>query len=277
MGQRYLINGTDEALSPFDRGFAYGDGVFRTLKVRYGKPIGWDFQYQKLVADCQRMGIEAPEADLFLSDIYKLVEDDKSESSCVIKLFVTRGVGERGYAFSAASTPMRVTLRANLPLYRDEWLAEGVCLYPCETRLSHQPKLAGIKHLNRLENVLARNEWDNTDYFDGLMMDVSSNVIECTSSNIFIRTKQKLITPKLDMCGVAGVTRDLILSFGQALGLDVAEDSVSWDDFIQADEVVVCNSLYGVFQVLQIQERFWPKQQLAPKCRALLNKVYAFV
>lgn len=277
MEQRYLINGTDEKLSPFDRGFAYGDGVFRTLKVRYGKPLGWDFHYQKLVSDCQAIGIVAPEPELFLTDIYKLLEDEKTQTSCVMKLMVTRGLGERGYAFPAIASPVRVTLKTNLPLYREEWVEQGVVLYQCNTRLSHQPKLAGIKHLNRLENVLARNEWRDPRYFDGVMMDEASKVIECSSSNIFIRRNHQLLTPKLNLCGVAGVTRSLILSFGQALDMEILEADISWEDFIQADEVIVCNSLYGVFQVRQVNATNWPSQQLAQKCSALLNKVYAFV
>lgn len=273
----YLVNGTKEMISPLDRGFAYGDGVFRTLKVRYGKPLGWDFHYQKLESDCRKLGIVAPEQDLFLSDIHKMLEENKTDSTCVIKLMVTRGKGDRGYKYPTLSTPVRVTIKSAMPNYDASYADIGVTLYQCETVLSHQSKLAGIKHLNRLENVLARNEWSDHRYFDGLMLDREKRVIECTSANVFIRNGNQLITPELNLCGVAGVTRDLILSFGQALELEARADTISLEALMQADEVIICNSLYGAFQVIKFNDKEWTPQPLAVKCRDLLNRVYAFV
>lgn len=273
----YLVNGSKDAISPLDRGFAYGDGVFRTLKVKYGKPLGWNFHYQKLESDCRKLGIVAPEQDLFLSDIHKLVEENKTDALCVIKLMVTRGNGERGYKYPTLSTPLRVTLKLAMPMYDDSFATFGVKLYQCNTVLSYQPLLAGIKHLNRLENVLGKNENSDHRYFDGLMLDSDGRVIECTSSNIFIRQGRRLTTPALNRCGISGVTRDLILSFGQALDLETYIDDITLTTLVNADEVIICNSLYGAFQVIALNEYQWRPQGLATQCRDLLNRVYTFV
>lgn len=273
----YLVNGSKEAITPLDRGFSYGDGVFRTLKVRYGKPLGWNFHYQKLESDCRKLGIVAPEQDLFLSDIHKLAEENKTDALCVIKLMVTRGHGERGYKYPILSTPLRVTIKSAMPMYDDTYATFGVRLYQCNTVLSYQPLLAGIKHLNRLENVLGKNENSDHRYFDGLMLDSDGRVIECTSSNIFIRQGHRLITPALNRCGISGVTRDLILSFGQALDLETSIDDITLTTLLNADEVIICNSLYGAFQVIALNEYQWTPQTLATQCRDLLNRVYTFV
>ena len=124
---------------------------------------------------------------------------------------ITRGEGERGYAPPAVTTPTRVIIKSYLPKYAESNYTQGVALHVCNTRLNAQPKLAGIKHLNRLENVLARMEWKSEAIFDGLMLDASGNVIECTMSNIFARYGDDLITPDLSQCGVAGITRQQII------------------------------------------------------------------
>jgi len=270
----YLINGSfDQAISVFDRGFSYGDGVFRTIKIHNGLPVSWPFHYQKLVADCAVIGIVCPSAELLMGDLQKLFEKElfSEDLTQVAKIIITRGEGERGYAPPVITVPTRVLIKSGLPHYAESNYHQGVQLHVCNIRLAAQPKLAGIKHLNRLENVLARMEWREDTIFDGLLLDQSGNVIECTMSNLFARFGTDLFTPNLNLCGVSGITRQRIFGLGNVLGLNVAEKSFTLDQLLQADEVIICNSLFGAFQVTRINNTRWPEQALAAKIRAVVT------
>lgn len=270
----YLINGSfDQAISVYDRGFAYGDGVFRTMKIRNGLPVSWPFHYQKLVADCAAIGIVCPSAELLMSDLQKLFERDifSDDITHVAKIMITRGEGERGYAPPVITVPTRVVVKSDFPHYAGSLYEQGAQLHVCNIRLAIQPKLAGIKHLNRLENVLARMEWREDTIFDGLLLDPSGNVIECTMSNVFARFGRDLITPDLSQCGVSGITRQRILGLGSVLGMNIQVKSLTLDEFLQADEIIICNSLYGAFQVTGINQKTWPQQELAASIRNIVT------
>ena len=270
----YLINGDfNQAISPLDRGFAYGDGVFRTMVIRSGLPVNWPLHYQKLVADCAAIGIVCPSAELLMSDFLQLfsIEDVDSEKQEVAKIMITRGEGERGYKPPAVTTPTRVIIKSAMPQYAKESYAGGVQLHVCNTRLSSQVKLAGVKHLNRLENILARMEWRDEDIFDGVLLDQQGGVIECTMSNIFARFDKVLVTPDLSECGVAGITRQRICDVSSALNLTAEVAPLSLSRMLQADELIICNSLYGAFQVSKIGDTTWAPQALAKTFRNLLS------
>jgi 4-amino-4-deoxychorismate lyase len=253
-----LINGSfSQAISPLDRGFAYGDGVFRTLVVRYGLPENWPLHYQKLVADCAAINIVCPSAELLMSDLQQLFLPDEV---AVAKIVVTRGEGTRGYTPPAITAPTRVVIKSAMPEYPKERFEEGVNLIVCETRLALQPKLAGVKHLNRLENVLARMEWNDqtingVSIADGILLDTNDNVIECTAANIFARFGDTLITPSLSQCGVAGITRQRIFELAHTLSLKTNIESFDLKKLLAADEVIICNSIYGAWQVKQIDNK----------------------
>lgn len=264
-----IVNGICELyVSPFDRGLAYGDGVFRTIKAAHGKPDTWALHYQKLKQDCEAIGLVCPSAELLMADIALLhITGQKS----VIKIIVTSGPGERGYQ-RGASASTRIVSSAVFPEYPDKNFSHGITLYPCNLRLSHQPLLAGVKHLNRLENVLARAEWSDPDITDGLLLDEDGLVIECVSSNIFARFGRKLVTPALDKCGVAGITRQRILD--AAPKLDYATEILPMDMnlLLKSDEIIICNSLYGAWQVLELQgHKKWAAQGLAEQIRKVLE------
>ena len=276
--QHYLINGSfDAVISPFDRGFAYGDGVFRTMKMVDGLPENWPLHYQKLVADCAAINIVCPSAELLMSDLQQLfLPFDLSENPLAIaKIIITRGAGNRGYTPPAITAPMRVITKSAMLQYPELRFSEGVSLTVCETRLASQPKLAGIKHLNRLENVLARMEWTDTHttngIADGIMVDNAGNVIECTAANIFARFSDTLITPSLTQCGVAGITRQRIIDLAHTLSLKAKVEVIDLPTLLSADEVIICNSLYSAWQVKSIQEKMLKTGTLAANIRAALS------
>ena len=123
MQRSYLINGSfDHTISPFDRGFAYGDGVFRTMKIVQGLPENWPLHYQKLVADCAVINIVCPSAELLMGDLQQLFSPiDLSENQLAIaKIIITRGAGNRGYTPPAITAPMRVVTKSAMPQYDEK-------------------------------------------------------------------------------------------------------------------------------------------------------------
>ncbi len=243
--QTYIVNGSfDYAISPLDRGFAYGDGVFRTMIVRNGLPECWPQHYQKLVADCAAINIVCPSAELLISDLQLLFTEQEiaDDSVTVVKIIITRGEGERGYAPPAITSPLRVMIKTDMPTYPNEYFDEGVDLHICKTTLATQPLLAGVKHLNRLENVLARMEWTDPNIVDGMMLDSDQHVIECTSANIFICNGNTLTTPSLDLCGIAGITRQRVMDLAHLIGLSIKVESFKLEQLFAADAVIITNS-----------------------------------
>ena len=264
-----LVNGVADAMiQPTDRGLSYGDGIFRTLLLRDAFNRNWQRHYAKLAADCLRLGIVCPEASLFEQDIIRCKQE---ENVGVVKLTVTRGIGQRGYMPQQAAIPTRIVSTAPLPAYAPQCIDDGVAVRVCQLRLSRQPLLAGIKHLNRLENVLARGEWQDPDIMEGLLQDEAGYVIGGTMTNVFAVRGRQLYTPELSNSGIAGVTRERMLGFAVGLGLSVRVTQLSLADILESDEVMLCNSIIGVWQVRELGQKRWQKGQYVKLFRALLE------
>lgn len=249
-----------------DRGVADGDGLFETIRVVDQRPLLLSRRLQRLEAGCQRLNIPCQPEQLRA----QILEFSAALGDGVAKLILTRGDGQRGYAPPRPSLPRTLLLGSPAPAYPREHAERGVQLYPCATRLAEQPALAGMKHLNRLEQVLARSEWQDPAFAEGLMRDMSGRVIEGVYSNIFLISKGVLQTPSLERCGIAGVMRAEILERAQRAGIAVEVCDVSFEALLAADEVFVCNSLYGIWPVRQLKSHVWP---LGPLTRKLQNLI----
>jgi 4-amino-4-deoxychorismate lyase len=253
VAESLLINGAPgDSVGVFDRGLAYGDGVFRTLAVQGGRPEFWARHMAKLAADCGALGIPAPDAGLLAADARRLLA---GEDRMVLKIIVTRGAGGRGYKPPVPPTPTRIVLRAPWPDYPAALAEQGVALRLCDTRLGLQPKLAGVKHLNRLEQVLARDEWSDPAIHEGLMCDSDGRAVEGVMSNLFVLRGGRLFTPDLGRCGVAGVMRGLVLEIAARQGIDARIADLALDELRSADEIFLTNSLIGLWPVRQFDGR----------------------
>jgi len=255
-----LVNGQPAAsISVADRGLMYGDGVFRTFRAQGGMPLGWARQWRKLVADCTALGIPYPEESLVRDEVSRLLAETPD---CAVKIVITRGVGQRGYSLPDDPVPTRVVMISPLPTYPEYYAREGVVVHLCDLRLAAQPRLAGVKHLNRLENVLARMEWQDPNVAEGLLRDEAGNAVEGVMSNLFVCHNNALITPELSRCGVAGVTRERVLEWAARRGVSAEVRNVPLEEVLAADEVFLCNSLVGIWPVRKLAGQEWGKGPL---------------
>ena len=254
-----LINGeAKETISIFDRGLQYGDGLFETMAVRNGKVHLWESHWQRLMSGCEKLSITLPDKEVVEKEI-DLLCNENSESLFVIKLIVTRGEGQRGYRFNNKQDVTRILSSHSWPDYPDSYQTEGVAVRYCETTLSENSTLAGVKHLNRLEQVLARNEWDTDEFQEGLMLTMQGNVVDGIMSNIFAVKDNMLFTPGLSLSGVAGVMRKTIIDIAKKCGLAVFEKDFTKSELEAADELFLSNSLFGIWPIRVIAKSRFTK------------------
>ena len=264
-----LVDGSPaDSIPADDRGLAYGDGVFRTLAMRSGAVPLWGRHYAKLAADCHALAIEPPPESLLGEDL-KLVS--ASMADCAIRITVTRGSGGRGYALPHRVVPRRIVAASPLPDYPAAYSTQGVNVRYCTQRLAAQPALAGVKHLNRLENVLARAEWHDPAITEGLLRDADGMVIEGTRCNLFLMEQGFLVTPELSRCGVAGVTRDTLIELAAGHGMACRVEPVSCERLEAAHEVMLVNSLIGIWPVARLGSRTWDSFETAIRMRKWLH------
>lgn len=251
------------ALSIRNRGLLYGDGVFRTLLAEQGVARHWALHYQKLHHDCAALGIVCPEFAQLTAELAQLLV---AAPNGVVKIVVTRGEGVRGFAPPTPATPTHFWDTTPLPAYPAHYQTDGVDICVCQLRLGEQPRLAGIKHLNRLENVLAAAEIH--DAVEGLMLDRQDRVIEGTRSNVLMVKDGQLFTPDLSRCGVAGLQRQRIMA-----KMDVQMTDLRVENLLEADEVFLVNSVIGVWSVRRLGARHWTQFSTAQRVRhALLQE-----
>lgn len=245
-----LINGhSANTISITDRGLQYGDGLFETIAIVDGRLLCWDEHMARLEDGCRRLNIDFPGTQQLADEARQLTGESRR---AVLKIVMTRGSAGRGYAPSPEAIPTRILSLNPWPDYPAANRENGVRVRFCETRLSSNPLLAGMKHLNRLEQVMARGEWQDPDIAEGLMLDQTGNVIEGTMSNLFVCHRGTLMTPDVARSGVAGIIRGRVLALARDLQVDAMIATLDLGDIETADELFLCNSLIGIWPVAEI-------------------------
>ncbi len=269
------VNGVlGAAVSPLDRGLAYGDGLFETVAVRRGKRPLWSMHLQRLTQSAERLNIPLPPTLESYSDQLLQAAASQGLRDGTLKVILTRGSGGRGYAPPINSEPMLCLAFYPLQDTSGAPAKDGVKVYVCEQRLGHNPTLAGLKHLNRLEQVLARAEWQDEEFSEGLLLDIENHVIEATASNIFMVREAVLVTPDLALSGVSGILRRLIIErLAPELGYQVVIESVSLEQLQQADEIFLCNSVRGIWPVISLGQTYPRSLTVGSVTRALQRQV----
>jgi 4-amino-4-deoxychorismate lyase len=267
-----LIDGVEGATLPIDdRGLQYGDGLFETLLLRRGHPRFLEEHLARLRLGCTRLGIHFAAMAELRADVASFA--GIAPSLAILKIIVTRGSAtQRGYAPRGDAPPRRIVSLWPAPAPRTDF-ASGLQLQVAKLRLGENPALAGIKHLNRLENVLAAAELTGTASFDVLLLDAGGNII-CGSMSNVVR-EGAVATPLLDRCGVAGVMRGIVLRECHTLGIDATQERLTLADLKSADEVFVTNARIGVVPVRRVGEHSFGMNRLALKLRAHIETLDA--
>jgi 4-amino-4-deoxychorismate lyase len=269
MSSAVLVNGRAPAdpggaIAHNDRGLSYGDGLFETTLLRGGAVRFVQAHLSRLRQGCERLRIQYPGDELLMADILGVAG---SQRDGVIKIIVTRGSGGRGYRPDAHMQSTRIVALHPLPVFTSE---TGSAARWCETRLSRNPALAGMKHLNRLEQVLAQLELDDAGG-EGLMRDTEGELVCATASNVFIGRHDALFTPDLRYCGVRGVMRGQVLRAAGELGIAVSEEPLWPRDLDEATEVFVTNAVRGIRSVTAVDALRWEAGTLARRLAAALE------
>lgn len=269
----YQFSEKRSVIDPGERGFHYGDGLFETIAIRKGEPRLWNYHVERLTTGCKQLGIEVPRAASLRWRLETALEEsDHDANFCVAKIIVTAGTSQRGYGRSMqtpAATYMGVYPGAplNQPAY-----VKGVATTLCETRLAVGSPVAGLKTLNRIEQVLARSECLPTGAFEGLTRDADDRLICGTMSNLFIVKDKEIKTPSLERCGVAGTMRRFVIDLLKQETTHVDVIDMDENELIDADEVFIANSQMGVVPVHRCGNHKWAIGDTTRNVMALLAR-----
>ncbi len=264
-----LINGVQRtSLDITDRGLQYGDGVFETIRVQQGIPLFLSKHIQRLLDGCTQLFIRFPDQGVLKREIKTLSASIKHG---IVKIIVTRGKGGRGYRCPEQTEPTRIVSTHPLPDYPIDTFTQGVRIRVCQTRLSDNPYLAGIKHLNRLEQIIARNEWNAAEIFEGLVLDTQGNVVEGTMSNLFCVKNARLFSPTIDRCGVKGVMRSVVIELAKAQNISVDIGRITLTEVKNSDEIFLTNSVIELWPVSWLEDTCFNVGPITAKIKQWLD------
>ena len=267
-----LIDGAPGAgVSALDRGLHFGDGLFETIACVNGRPRCLALHLERLTLGCSRLGI-APPTGALREEVERLAA---AAQRSIVKVILTRGAAQaRGYAVTGREQPTRIVIRYPWPEEPPLSGAEGARVRIARTRLGENPALAGLKHCNRLEQILARSEPGSENVDEALMLSASGKVISGTMSNVFVvdgpRESPRLRTPAVTLCGVAGVMRRVVLREAGRAGIAAAESDLTPEELGAAHEVFLTNARLGVLPVGAIEGRSLPVGPLTRRMQVLL-------
>ncbi len=261
---------SEAELGPDDRGLAYGDGLFETIAIKEGRLLRLERHLKRLAGGLERLGIPAaPVMRKLESSLPTLIKDHRM---AVAKLIVTRGSSARGYRPPAEPKPVIQLGVGSRPEIPDTQYLTGVRVGFCRTPVSHAPHLAGIKHLNRLDQVMAAAECAS-DWDEGLMFDPDGYLIGGTKTNIFLLKGGGLLTPRLDRCGVAGIMRDIVIAAADKQGIPLREMRLRRSHLQDAEGVFLTNTLVGAWPVAHIEAQSYPIPALLEPLRWQMDQL----
>lgn len=269
-----LVNGVAaEALSVLDRGLHFGDGVFETIACLHGRPRFIALHLQRLEHGCRRLGIAAPPARAVREEIERLAG---AADRAIVKVIVTRGPAvARGYAIGGREQATRVAIRYPWPVEEPALQQQGVGVRVAAMRLGENPALAGIKHCNRLEQILARSEPEDGAAAEALLLSRSGMLVSGTMTNVFVVDGPphlpRLRTPTVDLCGVAGIMRRVVLREAARAGIEARECALWPADLAAATEVFLTNARVGIWPVARLGERTLGPRPVTRRLQQLLQ------
>lgn len=266
----YLINGKASDLLPVaDRGLQFGDGCFTTARVREGRIALLAAHRARLQQACARLAIPFDAWEMLDEEMRRMA---LPHADGVLKVTITRGAGGRGYSSADCQQPTRILSISAAPAHYARWKETGATLALSPVPLGRNPYLAGLKHLNRLEQVLIRSHLEQTNADEALVLDSDGWLTECCAANLFWRCGRDVYTPRLDQAGVNGIMRQFIIAQLTPTAYRVVEVNAPLSALEQADEVLICNALMPVVPVQRYADLHWSARELyqflAPICES---------
>jgi len=260
-----IINGEfKDSISVYDRGLAYGDGFFETMlwdsfEKKKETIFGVEFwlRHLKRIKDgCRLIQINFPSDDEIVRQRNIILKASlKEKKSGLLKMIITRGVGGRGYKFEKNMSPTVIFLSLQKPKIEKEYFKSGVKVKICKTHLSKNTNLFGFKHLNRLDSVLARSEWEDKNFFEGVFVDSKQNILEGTMTNIFFVQKKTLITPPIIDSGINGVMRQVVIDNAKFFFDKVIIQNINLSDVKNFDQMFLTNSVLKIIPVSKFEKK----------------------
>jgi len=264
-----LVDGRPETqISVLDRGLQFGDGLFETIACVRGAPRFLDLHCERLAFGCSRLRIDFPDMPALRAEVLGLARDAQR---CLIKVIVTRGTAtQRGYAAAGNERATRIAIRQPWPDEDPGCTERGVRVCTLNFRLGENPALAGLKHCNRLEQILARAAWPGPDLAEGLLYSHSGRLVSGTMTNVFLVNGSGLSTPRMDLCGVAGVMRKVVLAEARAAGLIAGESELRAAEVHSAQEIFLTNARIGIWPVRELDGRAFEPGPVTRRLQAAL-------
>jgi 4-amino-4-deoxychorismate lyase len=268
--ERVLVNGRpDQQVSPFDRAVHFGDGLFETIACRRGRPRFLSLHLERLQLGCGRLGLDAGNLEDIRAEVRALASE---VDEAIVKVVLTRGAAlARGYGVTGREKATRITFRYPWPPETRRESQDGIQARTATLRLGENPALAGLKHCNRLEQVLARREWTDPGIAEALVFSSSGKLVSGTMSNVFIVEGSGLRTPRLDLCGVAGVMRRVVLREATRAGITVREEALRAEDLQKANEVFLTNARIGIWPLRALDGRVMRPGAVTRRLQGLLQ------
>lgn len=258
-------------VATWDRGVQFGDGLFETIRVIDQRAVNLDQHVKRLNTGLVTLLINPPSdnmKNLIKQYVIKFVTETK-QTSGIFKLIITRGSSARGYGFEKNISANITAFYAPLPHYENTIYSHGVELAVCKTQCSIQSQLAGLKHLNRLENVLAKQELNGA--FEGLMLNYLGYVIEGTMSNLFFEKDNVLFTPSLNLSGVSGVVRACVLREAEQSSIDVKIKDITLSELETFTSGFICNSVMGIVPIKNINQYTYRPSKITKQLQSVIN------
>ncbi|WP_144207138.1 aminodeoxychorismate lyase [Shewanella donghaensis] len=245
-----FVNGLPQHhVNSSDRGLAYGDGAFATMRVSHSQVLFIYAHIERLKQACLRLGFTLQhQSELTL----QLEEHAKTLKNGCIKLLVSRGVGGRGYTAPSSVEQTEVISLHQIPAIYQQWQQHGISLSVSDVTLARQPLLAGMKHLNRLEQVLIKQHDLPTTFDDWLVLDTEGFVVESSMANVFIVENDSVITPSLSYSGVSGVMREQVMGALLDSHINVFAEPISLKRLYETKHVFITNSLLGIVDINKV-------------------------
>ena len=268
------VNGVNGAnISALDRAVAYGDGLFATMRSASDGILYLESHFDRLTQGAQRLNLcsEGKPWAATPALVNLLASIAAQYPHHCIKLVLSRGIGGRGYAPPVDATITEIVSVSPLPSHYAQWQQRGIKLQTSRVSLARQPLLAGMKHLNRLEQVLIKSASLVSGFDDWLVQDTDDNVIESSMANLFLVQGNTCITPALTHSGVAGVMREQVITALLANGIDVQVSPVSRVMLANSSHLFLTNSLFGLVDVVGVDEQPWQPWSYSAKFRQLLS------